>query len=266
VTRPLLEARDIVAGYEPGVPIVRGASFFLHAGQILVLLGPNGAGKSTLVKAVAGLVHIETGEVRLAGASLAGVPAHQRIRHGLAFVPQTGNVFAGLTVSENLDIATAVLPRRDRAARVAAMFSLFPDLAAARRAPAGRLSGGQRQMLAIARALAVGPRVLALDEPSAGLSPKLVAIVMAKLREVRAGGVAVLLVEQNARAALAVADRAAILVEGRVAHAGSGAALLDDPAVAALYLGRLPDTGAPAPSPLPPPPLRGRAGERGKLR
>jgi branched-chain amino acid transport system ATP-binding protein len=234
----VLEARDVVAGYEPGVPIVRGASFFLAAGEILVLLGPNGAGKSTLAKAVAGLVRLESGDVRLGGASLASVPAHRRIRHGLAFVPQTGNVFAGLTVGENLDIAVAVLPRRERAARVAAMLSLFPDLAAARRGAAGRLSGGQRQMLAIARALAVGPRVLALDEPSAGLSPKLVETVMQKLREVRAGGVAVLLVEQNARAALSVADRAIILAEGRVAHEGAGAALLDDPLVAALYLGR----------------------------
>jgi branched-chain amino acid transport system ATP-binding protein len=242
---PVLEARDVVAGYEPGVPIVRGAGFSLDAGEILVLLGPNGAGKSTLAKAVAGLVRLESGDVRLCGESLARVPAHERIRHGLAFVPQTGNVFSGLTVAENLDIAVAVLPRRARAERVLAMFSLFPDLAAARRGAAGRLSGGQRQMLAIARALAVGPRVLALDEPSAGLSPKLVETVMAKLRDVRASGVAVLLVEQNARAALAVADRAIILAEGRVAHEGTGASLLDDPVVAALYLGRrAPASGA----------------------
>jgi branched-chain amino acid transport system ATP-binding protein len=234
----VLEARDIVAGYEPGVPIVRGAGFVVAAGEILVLLGPNGAGKSTLAKAVAGLVRLERGEVRLGGAALAEVPAHERIRHGLAFVPQTGNVFAGLTVAENLDIAVAILPRRARAERIGAMYSLFPDLAAARRGAAGRLSGGQRQMLAIARALAVGPRALVLDEPSAGLSPKLVQAVMAKLREVRASGVAVLLVEQNARAALAVADRAMILAEGRVAHQGASATLLDDPAVAALYLGR----------------------------
>jgi branched-chain amino acid transport system ATP-binding protein len=220
------------------VPIVRGASFGLDAGEILVLLGPNGAGKSTLAKAVAGLVPLTSGEVRLGGAALADVAAHDRIRAGLAFVPQTGNVFAGLTVAENLDIAVAILPRRARAERMAAMLALFPDLAAARRGAAGRLSGGQRQMLAIARALAVGPRALVLDEPSAGLSPKLVGTVMAKLRDIRAGGVAVLLVEQNARAALAVADRAMILAEGRVAHEGAGASLLDDPAVAALYLGR----------------------------
>ena len=234
----VLRAVDVVAGYEPGVPIVRGASFAVAAGEILVLLGPNGAGKSTLAKAVAGLVRLESGAVWLGDAALAAVPAHARIRHGLAFVPQTGNVFAGLTVAENLDIAVAILPRAARGARIAAMFALFPDLAAARRGAAGRLSGGQRQMLAIARALAVAPRALVLDEPSAGLSPKLVSVVMSKLRDIRASGVAVLLVEQNARAALAVADRAMILAEGRVAHTGTGAALLDDPAVAALYLGR----------------------------
>ena len=234
----VLSADAVVAGYEPGVPIVRGATLGVAAGEILVLLGPNGAGKSTLAKAVAGIVRLSSGDVRLGGASLAGVPAHERIRHGLAFVPQTENVFAGMTVAENLDIAVAILPRRARAARIAAMFALFPDLAAARKGAAGRLSGGQRQMLAIARALAVGPRALVLDEPSAGLSPKLVGAVMAKLREVRESGVAVLLVEQNARAALAVADRAMILAEGRVAHEGGSASLLDDPAVAALYLGR----------------------------
>ena len=232
-----LAVRDLVAGYEPGLPIVRGATLSLAAGEILVLLGPNGAGKSTLAKAVAGLVPVVSGAIELGGASLGDVPAHRRSRHGLAFVPQTENVFASLTVAENLAIAAAILPRGARAARIGAMLDLFPDLAAARRRAAGRLSGGQRQMLAVARALVTQPAVLALDEPSAGLSPKLVGQVLARLRDIAARGVAVLLVEQNARAALAVADRAAILVEGRVAHEGAGAALLDDPVVAALYLG-----------------------------
>ena len=232
-----LAVRGLVAGYEPGLPIVRGADLTLAAGEIVVLLGPNGAGKSTLAKAVAGLVRVEAGEVTLGGASLLAVPAHRRIRHGLGFVPQTHNVFAALTVAENLAIAAAILPRAARAGRIAAMLDLFPDLAAARRGAAGLLSGGQRQMLAIARALLTAPAVLALDEPSAGLSPRLTAMVMDKLREISASGVAVLLVEQNARAALSVADRAAILVEGVVAHEGAGAALLDDPVVAALYLG-----------------------------
>ncbi len=232
-----LAVRDLVAGYDPALPIVRGVSFDLAGGAILALLGPNGAGKSTLAKAVAGLVTVVSGSIHLRGTPLGDVPAHARLRRGLGFVPQTDNVFAGLTVAENLAIAAAILPRAGRAGRIAAMLTLFPDLAAARRGAAGRLSGGQRQMLAMARALIAAPAVLVLDEPSAGLSPKLVGVVMARLRDIAATGVAVLLVEQNVRAALAIADHALILVEGRVAHAGGGATLRDDPAVAALYLG-----------------------------
>ncbi len=234
----VLTVEGLVAGYDPGVPIVRGASLALAAGEILVLLGPNGAGKSTLIKAIAGLVPVSDGRVTLAEGDITRLPAHRMVRQGLAFVPQTENVFAGLTVAENLALAAAILPRAQRAARRAAMLALFPDLAAAHARAAGALSGGQRQMLAIARALVTGPRALVLDEPSAGLSPKLVGQVMHKLLDIRAGGVAVLLVEQNARAALAIADRALILVEGRVAHEGAGASLLDDPVVGALYLGR----------------------------
>jgi branched-chain amino acid transport system ATP-binding protein len=233
----LLVVEDLVAGYDPGLPIVRGASVAVAAREIVVLLGPNGAGKSTLIKAVAGLVAKSAGRVRVGGADITALPAHLMVRHGLSFVPQTENVFAGLGVSENLSLAAAVLPRGQRAVRLRAVTEMFPDLAAAGGLAAGRLSGGQRQMLAIARALIVGPRVLVLDEPTAGLSPKLVALVMRKLVEIRDTGVAVLLVEQNARAGLAIADRAAILVEGRVAHEGQGVALLDDPVVASLYLG-----------------------------
>ncbi len=170
-------------------------------------------------------------------AVITALPAHARIRHGLAFVPQTENVFAGLSVADNLSLAAAMLPRGERGAGVAAMLAMFPDLAAARAALAGRLSGGQRQMLAVARAMVTRPKVLVLDEPSAGLSPLLVAQVMATLARIRDAGMAVLLVEQNARAAMRIADRALILAEGRVAHEGRGASLLDDPEVAALYLG-----------------------------
>ncbi len=233
----VLAMRDVVAGYEPGLPIVRGVGFSVRSGEIVVLLGPNGAGKSTLVKAVAGLVPVASGSVTLDGAPIAAMPAHRRIRHGLAFVPQTENVFAGLSVADNLSLAAAVLPRSARGAGVAAMLAMFPDLAAARAALAGRLSGGQRQMLAVARAMVTRPKVLVLDEPSAGLSPLLVAQVMATLARIRDAGMAVLLVEQNARAAMRIADRALILAEGRVAHEGRGASLLDDPEVAALYLG-----------------------------
>lgn len=234
----VLAVDALVAGYEPGMPIVRGVSVAVAAREIVVLLGPNGAGKSTLIKAVAGLVSISGGRVMLDGQDITALPAHRMVRHGLAFVPQTENVFASLSVDENLDVALAALPRRDRAARRSAMLALFPDLAGAHRLEAGRLSGGQRQMLAIARALAVGPRVLVLDEPTAGLSPLLVSLVMARLRDIRDTGVAVLLVEQNVRAGLEVADRAVILVEGQIAHQGTGADLLGDPVVAALYLGR----------------------------
>jgi branched-chain amino acid transport system ATP-binding protein len=240
VTALALETRDLVAGYEPDLPIVRGASIRVARGEIVLLLGPNGAGKSTLVKAIAGLVPVSAGEILADGASIAGVPTHRLIRRGLAFVPQTDNVFTGLSVRENLVLAAGLLPVAQRGQRVKEMLTLFPDLARLAAQAAGRLSGGQRQMLAIARALVVGPRLLMLDEPSAGLSPLLVGTVMAKLSEIRGQGVTILMVEQNARAALPIADRAYVLVEGRVAHEGPAAGLFDDPAVAALYLGGRP--------------------------
>ncbi len=229
--------RDVVAGYEAGVSIVRGATVSVASGDVLVLLGPNGAGKSTLVKAAAGLVPISSGGVVLDGCDITSLPAHERIRHGVAFVPQTENIFAGLSISDNLRIAAEMVQRRERAGRLAAMRDMFPDLADRPDRRAGRLSGGQRQMLAIARAMVAAPRVLVLDEPSAGLSPLLVTQVMRTLRRIADAGMAVLLVEQNARAALAIADRAIILAEGRVAHAGRGSDVLADPIVAALYLG-----------------------------
>jgi branched-chain amino acid transport system ATP-binding protein len=236
--RPIeLEAREVVAGYEPGLPIVRGASLLVRAGEIVALLGPNGAGKSTLVKAITGLVPPESGQVWLGGREITGRPAHQMAQAGLAFVPQTDNVFARLTVEENLELAGFRLARAARRQQIAATYEVFPDLAPRRRLAAGRLSGGQRQMLAVARALMVSPRVLVLDEPSASLSPKLAGLVFAKLAEVRARGVAVLMVEQNVRAALALADRAYVMAEGRERIQGPAAELRDSPAVARLYLG-----------------------------
>ena len=234
---PALSTHALTAGYERDLPIVRAIDLAVAPGELLVLLGPNGAGKSTLVKAIAGLVPVHSGPVRLAGAEITAAPAHRKVRHGLAFVPQTENIFATLSIHENLQLAAAVLPRGRRDARIAALYETFPDLAARPGLRAGALSGGQRQMLAVARALVVKPSVLLLDEPSAGLSPRIVLEVLERLKAINARGVTTVLVEQNVRAALAVADRALILVEGRIAHEGPAASLADDPLVGELYLG-----------------------------
>jgi branched-chain amino acid transport system ATP-binding protein len=232
-----LEVQGVVAGYEPGLPIVRGASLQARRGEVVAVLGPNGSGKSTLVKAIAGLVPVTAGTVRLFGRGITGLPADRLVREGLAFVPQTDNVFARLAVWENLELAAAVLPGPRRRARIEAQYALFPDLRRVRDLAAGRLSGGQRQMLAVARALVVEPRVLILDEPSAGLAPRLAAVVFDTLRAVRALGVTVVLVEQSARAAVALADRATVLVEGRDRLTRAAAGFLEDPEVTRLYLG-----------------------------
>jgi branched-chain amino acid transport system ATP-binding protein len=234
---PLLVVDSIFAGYEPGVPIVRGASISVESGEIVVILGPNGAGKSTLIKAVAGLVPKFSGRVRLAGEDISLRKPHEMVRAGLAFVPQTENIFASMTVAENLQLAAAVLPKHERRRHAGAMEALFPDLARQRNLRAGRLSGGQRQMLAIARALMVEPKLLILDEASAGLSPKLVELVFTKLRDIRDAGTTILLVEQNARAALSIGNRAYVLVEGENRHEGTAADLWNDPAIGHLYLG-----------------------------
>jgi branched-chain amino acid transport system ATP-binding protein len=239
MSAPLLRVEKLVAGYEPGLPIVDGASIVADRGEIVALLGPNGAGKSTLIKAIAGLVEIASGAVAFDGADITRLPAHKRIGVGLAFTPQTENVFAGMSVEDNLRLAAGPLAKALRLERVGAMFAMFPDLARQRGLAAGRLSGGQRQMLAMARALIVGPKALMLDEPSAGLSPKLVEAVFAKLAEIRSSGVAIVLVEQNTRAALALADRAYVLVQGRNRREGFAKALREDPDIAALYLGGL---------------------------
>ena len=231
-----LTLEAIEGGYEPGLPILRGASLRVAPGEIVALLGPNGAGKSTLVKAAAGLVPVWSGRVRLAGRDITGTPAHRMVHQGLGFVPQTENVFANLTVLENLQLAAALIERARRR-DIGEMFALFPDLDRQRKLVAGRLSGGQRQMLAVARALVASPSVLMLDEPSAGLSPKLVGTVFERLRAVRDTGVTILLVEQNVKAALALADRAVVLVEGRERLEGRAADLADDKRMAGLYLG-----------------------------
>jgi branched-chain amino acid transport system ATP-binding protein len=233
----VLSTHALVAGYERDLPIVRGVDFSVRQGEFVVLLGPNGAGKSTLVKTIAGLVPVHYGAVTLGGEDITAMPSHEKIRHGLAFVPQTENIFATLTIQENLQIAANILPKGRRIQRIAALYAMFPDLASRPSHRAGQLSGGQRQMLAVARALVVEPSVLILDEPSAGLSPKIVSEVFERLGAINKAGVTTVLVEQNVKAALAIADRAVILVEGLVAHEGPASHLADDPIVAELYLG-----------------------------
>jgi branched-chain amino acid transport system ATP-binding protein len=232
-----LRVEALEAGYEPGLPIVRGASLTIAAGEIVAILGPNGAGKSTLVKAIAGLLPVSAGSVWLGDREITRVAAHKLGALGLGFVPQTENVFTNLSVAENLELAAA-LQKVSARERLPALYELFPDLARQRKLLAARLSGGQRQMLAMARALVRMPQVLMLDEPSAGLSPRLVGEVFAKLREIRAGGVTIVLVEQNVKAALAIADRAAVLVEGRERVVAPAAELARDERIAELYLGR----------------------------
>ena len=234
---PILVADNIFAGYEPGVPIVRGASIQVARGEIVAIFGTNGAGKSTLVKAIAGVVPKFSGGVLLDGEDITSRKPHEMVRSGLAYVPQTENVFAAMSVEENLQIAAALLPKEQRRPRTEAMRELFPDLARQMKLAAGRLSGGQGQMLALARALMVDPKVLMLDEPSAGLSPRLVEIVFAKVKEICRAGTTIVLVEQNIRAALAICDRGCVLAEGQNRHEGSAKDLWDDATMAQLYLG-----------------------------
>ena len=239
----MLAATGVVAGYLRDLPIVHGVSLEVQAGEILVVLGPNGAGKSTLVKALAGVVATFGGTVQLAGTDITGLPAHRLAASGLGYVPQNGNVFTSLTVDENLRIGGYLL-RGQLKMRLDAAYARFPDLAERRRHAGDALSGGQRQMLAIARALMTAPRLLLLDEPSAGLSPLMVRQVFAEIRRIADSGIAVLIVEQNVKAGLAVADRGLVLVNGRVAHAGEASLLAHDPALARLYLGAGPPAGA----------------------
>lgn len=245
-TPDVLLAEDVVAGYSRDLPIVHGASLRVAAGEILVVLGPNGAGKSTLIKSIAGVVPKFGGRVSLQGQDITGTPAHRLAAAGVGYVPQTANVFTSLTVHENLLIGGYLLGRELKD-RVEEAYARFPDLAGRRSHAGHELSGGQRQMLAMARALMTAPRLLLLDEPSAGLSPLMVSEVFQRVRQIADSGIAVLMVEQNVKAGLRIADRGLILVTGRVAHEGAARSLQDDPRVAELYLGRHGHGAAPAP-------------------
>jgi ABC-type branched-subunit amino acid transport system ATPase component len=233
---PVFSAQGVVAGYVPGLPIVQGASVAVGAGEIVTIIGPNGAGKSTFLKALAGLVPVTAGAVVLAGGTVTGLPAPALVRAGLGFVPQTGNVFTTLTIHENLTVGAHTVAG-DLGPRLARAYAMFPALADKRGQRARVLSGGQRQMLAIARALMTEPAVLMLDEPTAGLSPKAVNEVFDDLRRLAGAGVGILLVEQNAKAALRLSDRGLVLVEGRNRFEGAAADLLADPAVGEAFLG-----------------------------
>ncbi|MGB6007112.1 ABC transporter ATP-binding protein [Castellaniella sp.] len=233
-----LHAQGLVAGYTPEVDILRGVSIEVRRGEIVTVLGPNGAGKSTLIKTIAGMVSIRTGSVRLFDEDITGIQPHRMVRHGLAYVPQTDNVFARLSIEENLEMGAYAEPEpAEIRRRLERMYQLFPRLGERRRQAAGSLSGGERQMVAVARALMAAPRLIMLDEPSAGLSPKLVGMVFGKLREVRDMGVTILLVEQNAKAALAISDQGYVLAEGQDRIHDAAPSLLANPEIGALYLG-----------------------------
>jgi branched-chain amino acid transport system ATP-binding protein len=231
----MLEAEGLVGGYG-GADILKGVSVRLDAGEIVVIIGPNGAGKSTVMKAVFGLVALREGRITFAGEDIARLPTEQRVRRGLAYVPQERNVFVSLSVHENLEMGAFVRSTVPRAV-YERVYALFPPLAEKRRQAAGELSGGQRQMLAVGRALMVEPKVLLLDEPTAGLSPRAMDEIFACIRAINREGVAILMVEQNAKQALGLAHRGYVLATGENRFADTGAALLANREVAESFLG-----------------------------
>lgn len=237
----LLEADSVVAGYLPGIDILHGCNLVVEDGELVGIIGPNGAGKSTLLKAMFGLVPVRSGRVLLRGEEITGRRAHELVERGVGYVPQVRNVFAALTVEDNLRMGSFLRPkqfreRRDRIEQV------MPRLGERRHQRAGSLSGGERQMLAMARALMTEPSVLLLDEPSAGLSPMMQDDVFDRIARINEAGVSVLMVEQNARRCLQIAHRGYVLDQGRDAYTGAGSALLADPKVVELYLGSLAKT------------------------
>lgn len=234
----LLRADEVVAGYLPGVNILNGIDLYANQGELVGIIGPNGAGKSTLLKAIFGLVSVRYGTVVLRDTEITNLKAHTLVARGIGFVPQTNNVFQALTIEENLEMGVFLRARKFRE-RFEFVAELFPALAARRKQRAGSLSGGERQMVAMARALMMEPSVLLLDEPSAGLSPMLQDEVFFQTKRINATGVTVVMVEQNARRCLQICDRGYVLDQGRNAYTGSGSDLLDDPKVIELYLGTL---------------------------
>ena len=245
----VLEVEELVAGYVPEVDILRGVKFAVRDGEIATVIGPNGAGKSTLIKSIFGLLPPREGRVVLRGEDLTGLRPHSITRRGMSYVPQLDNVFQSLTVDENLEMgALDPSKAKDGMARI---YEFFPRLGERRTQAAGTMSGGERQMLAMGRALMPDPQVLLLDEPSAGLAPAFVEAIFEKVEEINRHGVTIVMVEQNARRALAMSDRGYVLDLGQNRFEGAGKELLEDPKVAELYLGgtaRLDRAGDGAPS------------------
>jgi branched-chain amino acid transport system ATP-binding protein len=238
MSTPVVVAENLVAGYLPDVNILNGCNLIANQGELIGIIGPNGAGKSTLLKAIFGQVNIRGGKIWLNGEDITGLKANKLVAKGVAFVPQTNNVFPSLTIEENLELGVFQTPKRFKE-RFDFVTGIFPDLAKRRNQRAGSLSGGERQMVAMGRALMIDPSILLLDEPSAGLSPVRQDETFMRVKEVNSAGVTVIMVEQNARRCLQICDRAYVLDQGKDAHTGTGRELLNDPKMIELYLGNL---------------------------
>ena len=238
MNKTILECNAVAAGYVKGLNILQGVDLVVYENEIVSIIGPNGAGKSTLLKAIMGLINISGGRFFIEGQEKTNLATHKIVNLGVGYVPQVANVFPSLTIEENLEIGSWSLKTNKKNAleRIYEDFEILKDR---KRDKAGNLSGGQRQILALARALITSPQILLLDEPSAGLSPVVINEVFAKVKEINESGVAILLVEQNAKRALSFSDRGYVLDQGRNAYQGSGEDLLNDPRVIDLYLGKL---------------------------
>ena len=232
----ILEVNDLFAGYLPGLNILQGINFRIVPGELVAVIGPNGAGKSTLAKAIFGLLNPERGTIVFKGENIAGLKSDRIVRKGMCYVPQISNVFASLSVEENLEMGAFIRSGSLKSIKDN-IYDMFPQLAQRRQQAAGTLSGGERQMLAMGRALMLDPDLLLLDEPSAALSPILVNGVFEQIKAIQEMGKAIVLVEQNAKKALMMADRGYVLENGRDRFEGRGQDLLNDPKVGELYLG-----------------------------
>ena len=236
--KAILECNGIAAGYVKGLNILQGVDLVVSEGEIVSIIGPNGAGKSTLLKAIMGLINISAGRFYINGTDKTNLPTHKIVNEGIGYVPQVENVFPTLTIEENLEIGAWSL-NKYRKSSVNKILEDFPMLNERKKDKAGNLSGGQRQILALARSLVTSPKLLLLDEPSAGLSPVAINEVFATIKEINDKGVSILLVEQNAKRALSFSNRGYVLDQGRNAYQGEGSELLNDSRVVDLYLGKL---------------------------